>query len=225
MTGAAFNRLLAGCKMPKIVGVASVGSIMSMKTAFLITLLGLACYAQAQDSTFFKKRVLVGSEVGIALLAVTDPATGDVLRQRVFRFGPQLGAFITPRLAIGVSGEYEWHVSDFEPTHPTLYGAGGFMRYYITINALEKALGGDRMLSYVGASYHRTNHYPSQGGEWEVSDRFSEHLIFLSIGINLRLIQQLHLELSAKPEYYLGQRGRFSGRAGFEYHIRSKLRQ
>ncbi|MDV7392328.1 hypothetical protein RZS08_13270, partial [Arthrospira platensis SPKY1] len=73
--------------------------------------------------------------------------------------------------------------------------------------------------------YHRTNYYHPSRGELEVGSGLDEQLIFISAGLNFRLLRQLYLEWSAKPEFYINRRARFTGRAGFEYHFSAKTDQ
>jgi hypothetical protein len=192
-----------------------------MKIALILATLSIALQAPSQEIA--KKCLLVGTELGIGVGTYKDWATGEKHRESAFRFGPQLGLFLTPRLVAGLSGEYGWHGSNYlEDVYPPHYGAGTFMRYYFDIKALDKPLGENRIRSYAGVTYHRTNYYHPRRGELEVGSRLDEQLIFISAGLNFRLLRQLYLEWSAKPEFYINRRARFTGRAGFEYHFSTK---
>jgi hypothetical protein len=192
-----------------------------MKT--LLTMAALMAVSHSLSQETAKKRLFVGTELGIGVGTYKDWGTGEKYRESVFRFGPQLGWFLTPRLVAGLSGEHEWHSSNYlEELNPPLYGAGAFMRHYFDIKALDKPFGENRIRSYAGVAYHRTNYYHPRRGELEVGSSLDEQLIFLSAGLNFRLLRQLYLEWSAKPEFYINRRARFTGRAGFEYHFSTK---
>lgn len=84
---------------------------------------------QAMTQEAARKRLLLGTELGVSVQTYTDWwGQGEKYRQSAFRFGPQLGIFLTPSIVHcklnflvfweGCFGGRQCALQALEPLHP-----------------------------------------------------------------------------------------------------------
>jgi len=183
---------------------------------FLFSTFLFLCPVKSYSQSY---KYIIGTETSGTILSAKNPITEEKLKYTGLRFGPHVGYFIAKNKVIGITGEYEFVKSNYT-SHPSLYGAGIYFRYYLPIQ-LKRKFWKKHFMFFGEGAFSRVNYIPFKE-EIKTTNNLSQNLIRINAGFNFKVYKQLNLEWSIRPEFYLDEKSRITYRFGIEYLFLNK---